>query len=145
MPHGYSIYDDQDLQNSILHLESLSAAKEYIALPDFSYQVGDLALYSDDNVYRATQDHIVNSLNGPGDLNFWEEVGPKVNFHSDTETVNLNFFENVQLWGFNYSKFDKTVFQRENRVFRPTAINPFSLLCYSNPQNDPRNISRQRL
>ena len=102
VPHGYSIYDDQDLQNSILHLESLSAAKEYIALPDFSYQVGDLALYSDDNVYRATQDHIVNSLNGPGDLNFWEEVGPKVNFHSDTETVNLNFFENVQLWGFNY-------------------------------------------
>lgn len=102
IPSNESLYDIYNLQENIDFFKRLNAAKTYVSLKDEQFYQDQSMVVFDGNVYIAQQDHLNSNATSPPNSAYWRNVGPKVNYFSDSLQVLEESFVNRQVFGYSY-------------------------------------------
>jgi len=95
--------DYTDLYKSVEYLSEIASAPDYVSLNNHLYLVGEKYLYSDGNVYQVIQEHTADINKNPSNTDFWENLGPKIEFfYTDENQVVDGSFSLSQAFGFDY-------------------------------------------
>ena len=103
IPGGQELTDDSDLIESAEYLGQMRRAQNYININNKIYRVGEKVLFGG-VIYECIQEHTTSDLTTPevGGNSYWDEVGPKYPCLYRTVGEQLNSFDIVQVFGYNY-------------------------------------------
>ena len=102
IPSNESLHDIYNLQENIDFFKRLSEAKTYVSLKDEQFYQNQSMVVFNGDVYVAQQDHLNSNATSPPNSTYWLNIGPKVNYFSDSLQVSEESFVNRQVFGYSY-------------------------------------------
>ena len=103
IPGGQELTDDSDLIESAEYLGQMKRAQNYININNKIYRLEEKVLFGG-VIYECIQEHTTSDLTTPevGGNSYWNELGPKYPCLYRTVGEQLNSFDIVQVFGYNY-------------------------------------------
>ena len=102
IPVKESLIDIYDLQNNIDFFRNIKDASEYVSLKDEQFYQDQSMVVFEGDVYIARQTHLNSNLTSPPNSVYWLNVGPKVDYVSESLRVTEESFVNRQIFGYSY-------------------------------------------
>ena len=102
IPANESLNDIYNLQNNIDFFKNIKDARQYVSLKDEQFYQDQSMVVFEGDVYVAQQDHLNSNSTSPPNSSYWLNIGPKVEYVSESLRITEESFVNKQIFGYSY-------------------------------------------